>query len=164
MPAEKAATGRNSLHPAHAWRASPLDGRRRADHNLLMLSELVRRPLWGTAVALRFAIPQFSSTKEKAAWAPTEGARNEQKEALPPRDPRPCDVCRVSRLLDVAERVTLQRPAVSKMERKADMSISRFTELVEALGGGWQIRIWFEGGREHSTGVETQVARRHAGG
>ncbi len=35
----------------------PLDGRRRDDHNLLMLSELVRRPLWGTAVALPFAIP-----------------------------------------------------------------------------------------------------------
>ena len=58
----------------------------------------------------------------------------------------------------MAERINLQRPAVSKMERKADMSISRFTELVEALGGGWQIRIWFEDGREHSTGVETQVA------
>ncbi len=32
--------------------ASPVDERRRDDHNLLMLSELVRRPLWGTAVAL----------------------------------------------------------------------------------------------------------------
>ncbi len=120
-----------------------------------MLGELVRRPLWGTAVALPFAIPQFSSTKEKAAaaWAPTEGARNEQKEALPPRDPRPCDVFRVSRHLEVAERINLQRPAVCKMERKADMSIRRFTELVEALGRGWQIKIWFEDGREHSTGV-----------
>ena len=58
----------------------------------------------------------------------------------------------------MAERITLRRPAISKMERKADMSISRFTELLEALGGGWQIRIWFEDGREHSTGVETQVA------
>ncbi len=36
---------------------------------------------------------------------------------------------------EVAEQMGMQRPAVSKMERKADMSISRFTEFVEALGG-----------------------------
>ncbi len=36
---------------------------------------------------------------------------------------------------EVAEQMGLRRPAVSKMERKADMSISRFTEFVEALGG-----------------------------
>jgi transcriptional regulator with XRE-family HTH domain len=42
---------------------------------------------------------------------------------------------------DVAEQMGVQRPAVSKMERKADMSIGRFTEFVEALGGRWQIRV-----------------------
>ena len=42
---------------------------------------------------------------------------------------------------EVAEQMCVQRPAVSKMERKADMSISRFMEYVEALGGRWQIRV-----------------------
>jgi len=42
---------------------------------------------------------------------------------------------------EVAEQMGIQRPAVSKMERKADMSISRFTEFVEALGGRWQILV-----------------------
>ena len=50
---------------------------------------------------------------------------------------------------EVAERMGLQRPAVSKMERKADMRISRFTEFVEALGGGWQIKVRFADGREY---------------
>ncbi len=36
---------------------------------------------------------------------------------------------------EVAEQMGVQRPAVSKMERKADLSIGRFTEFVEALGG-----------------------------
>ena len=44
----------------------------------------------------------------------------------------------------------MQRPAVSKMERKADMSISRFTEFVEALGGRWQITVRFADGPEFS--------------
>ena len=35
---------------------------------------------------------------------------------------------------EVAEQMRVQRPAVSKMERKADMSIGRFTEFV-ILGG-----------------------------
>ena len=48
---------------------------------------------------------------------------------------------------EVAEEMGLQRPAVSKMERRADMSISRFTEFVEALGGRWQIKVWFTDGR-----------------
>ena len=34
---------------------------------------------------------------------------------------------------EVAEQMGVQRPAVSKMERKADMSIGRFTEFVEAV-------------------------------
>jgi len=38
---------------------------------------------------------------------------------------------------EVAEQMGVQRPAVSKMERKADMSIGRFTEFVEAVGGHW---------------------------
>ncbi len=42
---------------------------------------------------------------------------------------------------EVAEQMGVQRPAISKMERKADMSISRFTEFVEAVGGRWQIRV-----------------------
>ena len=46
----------------------------------------------------------------------------------------------------------VQRPAVSKMERKADMSIGRFTEFVEALGGRWQIRVRFADGHESSAG------------
>ncbi len=46
----------------------------------------------------------------------------------------------------------VQRPAVSKMERKADMSIGRFTEFVEALGGRWQISVRFADGREYSAG------------
>ncbi len=46
----------------------------------------------------------------------------------------------------------VQRPAVSKMERKADMSIGRFTEFVEALGGRWQIKVSFADGREYSAG------------
>ncbi len=53
---------------------------------------------------------------------------------------------------EVAEQMGVQRPAVSKMERKADMSIGRFTEFVEALGGRWQIRAWFADGREYSAG------------
>ncbi len=40
---------------------------------------------------------------------------------------------------EVAEQMGVQRPAVCKMERKADMSISRFTEFVDALGGRWEI-------------------------
>ena len=53
---------------------------------------------------------------------------------------------------EVAEQMGVQRPAVSKMERKADMSISRFTEFVEALGGRWQINVSFADGREYSAG------------
>ena len=53
---------------------------------------------------------------------------------------------------EVAEQMGVQRPAVSKMERKADMSIGRFTEFVEALGGRWQLRVWLPGGREYSAG------------
>jgi len=53
---------------------------------------------------------------------------------------------------EVAEQMDVQRPAVSKMERKADMSISRFTEFVEALGGRWQINVRFADGREYSAG------------
>ncbi len=53
---------------------------------------------------------------------------------------------------EVAEQMGLQRPAVSKMERKADMSIGRFTEFVEALGGKWQISVSFADGREYSAG------------
>ncbi len=53
---------------------------------------------------------------------------------------------------EVAEQMGLQRPAVSKMERKPDMSISRFTEFVEALGGAWQIKVSFADGREYSAG------------
>ncbi len=53
---------------------------------------------------------------------------------------------------EVAERMGLQRPAVSKMERKADMSIGRFTEFVEAMGGHWDIKVWFADGREYSAG------------
>lgn len=34
--------------------------------------------------------------------------------------------------------------------RKADMSISRFTEFVEALGGRWQISVRFGEGQEYS--------------
>ena len=52
----------------------------------------------------------------------------------------------------VAEQMGVQRPAVSKMERKADLSISRFTEFVEAVGGRWQIRVRFEDRREYSAG------------
>ena len=37
-------------------------------------------------------------------------------------------------LREVAEKMGIKRPAVSKMERKADMSIGRFAEFVEALG------------------------------
>ncbi len=43
-------------------------------------------------------------------------------------------------------------PAISKMERRADMSIGRFTGFVEALGGRWQIKVSFEDGREYSAG------------
>ncbi len=39
-----------------------------------------------------------------------------------------------------------------KMERKADMSIGRFTEFVEALGGRWQITVSSADGREYSAG------------
>ncbi len=46
----------------------------------------------------------------------------------------------------------VQRPAVSKLERKADMSIGRFAELVEALGGRWQMSVWFSDGREYAAG------------
>jgi transcriptional regulator with XRE-family HTH domain len=53
---------------------------------------------------------------------------------------------------EVAERIGVQRPAVSKMERKADMSIGRFTEFVEALGGRWCIKVSFTDGREYSAG------------
>ena len=45
---------------------------------------------------------------------------------------------------EVAEQMGVQRPAVSKMERKADMSISRFTEFVEALGGRGQLNVRFK--------------------
>ncbi len=51
---------------------------------------------------------------------------------------------------EVAEQMDVQRPAVSKMERKADMSISRFTEFVEALGGCWRLTVRFADGREYS--------------
>jgi len=53
---------------------------------------------------------------------------------------------------EVAEQIGVQRPAVSKMERKADMSISRFTEFVEALGGRWQIRVRDAAGHIHTAG------------
>ena len=53
---------------------------------------------------------------------------------------------------EVAEQMGLQRPAVSKMERKADMSIVRFTEYVEALGGRWQISVRFADGSQYSAG------------
>ena len=53
---------------------------------------------------------------------------------------------------EVAEQMGVQRPAVSKMERNADMSIGRFTEFVEALGGRWQISVRFADGREYSAG------------
>ncbi len=53
---------------------------------------------------------------------------------------------------EVAEEMGVQRPAVSKMERKADMSIGRFTEFVEALGGRWWISVRFADGREYSAG------------
>ncbi len=53
---------------------------------------------------------------------------------------------------EVAAQMGVQRPAVSKMERKADMSIGRFTEFVEALGGRCQIKVWFSDGREYSAG------------
>ena len=53
---------------------------------------------------------------------------------------------------EVAEQMGVQRPAVSKMERKADMSIGRFTEFVESLGGRWQIKVSFADGREYSAG------------
>ncbi len=53
---------------------------------------------------------------------------------------------------EVAEQMGVQRPAVSKMERKADMSIGRFTEFVEALGGRWEISVRFADGREYSAG------------
>ncbi len=53
---------------------------------------------------------------------------------------------------EVAEQMGVQRPAVSKMEQKADMSISRFTEFEEALGGRWQISVSFADGREYSAG------------
>ena len=53
---------------------------------------------------------------------------------------------------EVAEKMGVQRPAISKMERKADMSISRFTEFVEALGGYWQIKVCFADGREYWAG------------
>ena len=55
---------------------------------------------------------------------------------------------------EVAEQMGVQRPAISKMERKADMSISRFTEFVEAMGGRWQISVLFEEGREYSAGSQ----------
>ncbi len=53
---------------------------------------------------------------------------------------------------EVAEQMGVQRPAVSKIERKADMQISRFTEFVEALGGRWRINVSFADGREYSAG------------
>jgi len=60
---------------------------------------------------------------------------------------------------EVAERMGVQRPAVSKMERKADISIGRFTELVEAMDGRWQISVWFADGREYSAGHRAQPGR-----
>ena len=53
---------------------------------------------------------------------------------------------------EVAVQMGLQRPAVSKMERKADMSISRFTEFVEAVGAGWRIKVTIKDGQEYSAG------------
>ncbi len=53
---------------------------------------------------------------------------------------------------EVAEQMGVQRSAVSKMERKVDISIGRFTEFVEALGGCWQIKVSFADGREYSAG------------
>lgn len=53
---------------------------------------------------------------------------------------------------EVAEQMGVQRPAVSKMERKADMSIGRFIEFVEALGGRWQIRVRDAAGVVHAAG------------
>ena len=53
---------------------------------------------------------------------------------------------------EVAQQMDVQRPAVSKMERKADMSISRFTEFVEALGGHWDIKVWFADGSDYRAG------------
>ena len=53
---------------------------------------------------------------------------------------------------EAAEQMGVQRPAVSKMERKADISTGRFTEFVEALGGRWEISVRFEDGREYSAG------------
>ncbi len=58
---------------------------------------------------------------------------------------------------EVAEQMGVQRPAVSKMERKADMSIGRFTEFVEALGGGWRIKVSFDDGSEYSAGDQAQT-------
>ena len=57
---------------------------------------------------------------------------------------------------EVAKQMGLQRPAVSKMERKADMSIGRFTEFVEALGGRWEIRVRLPSGREYTAGHSQQ--------
>ena len=67
---------------------------------------------------------------------------------------------------EVAEQMGVQRPAVSKMERKADMSTGRFTEFVEALGGRWQIKVSFADGpstrrdTERSQGGPEGTARR----
>ncbi len=58
---------------------------------------------------------------------------------------------------EVAERMGVQRPAVSKMERKADMQIGRFTEFVEAMGGHWDIKVRFADGREYSAGDQAQT-------
>ena len=53
---------------------------------------------------------------------------------------------------EVTEQMGVQRAAVSQLERKADMSISRFTEFVEAMGGRWRLSVWSADGREYSAG------------
>ena len=53
---------------------------------------------------------------------------------------------------EVAGQMGVQRPAVSKMERKADMSMGRFTQYVEALGGRWQIRVRDAAGDVYTAG------------
>ena len=58
---------------------------------------------------------------------------------------------------EVAERMGLQRPAVSKMERKADIQLGRFMEYVEAPGGRWQISVSFADGREYRAGDQAQT-------
>ena len=73
---------------------------------------------------------------EAADW-PSDAARAEQERFL-----RMAAGHGVSSLLAYQLRRTL----------KADMSIGRFTELVEALGGHWQIKVSFADGHEYSAG------------